>query len=112
MACDNQINLVHYLVKPETVFPSQKDDSHFNLADFWNDQFSLHFNVEGGNIIFERLASFPSEAVQPFGSQYKNLIKKNAENLIQQSAILNDTNNTDNGDSFGEAMPKRLIILP
>ena len=52
---DNQIKLVHYLVKHETVLPSQKDDCHPILADLGNDQFSIRIKDKGGIFLIENL---------------------------------------------------------
>ena len=41
---DKQIKPVDFLVKHETVLPSQKDDRHPILDDFENDQFSIRNN--------------------------------------------------------------------
>ena len=75
---DNQIKPVHYLVKYETVIPSQNEDNcHSNLADFGNDQFSNRVIDEEENIIIEPLDSFSFEAVkQVFQSQNNKPIKK------------------------------------
>ena len=47
MKSDNQIKIVLYLVKHETVFPSRKDDRHPVLADFGNAKFSNRTNEKG-----------------------------------------------------------------
>ena len=47
----SHINLVHCLVKPETVIPSQKGDCNPLIAELGNDQFSIRNNDKGGNFI-------------------------------------------------------------
>ena len=46
----NQIKPVHYLVKQETILPSQRDDCHPLLADFGIDQFSIRNNEKRENL--------------------------------------------------------------
>ena len=41
---DKQIKPVHFLIKHETVLPSQEDDFHPILVDFEDDQFSIRIN--------------------------------------------------------------------
>ena len=103
---DYQIKPVHSLVKHEIVLPSQKDDCHLILAEFGNNQFSIRNNDPGANIIVKPVDSFSLEAVKPIQSQYKKPIKKNTKTLIQQYAILNDTDTTDNDDPIGKRIPQ------
>ena len=55
---DNKIKPAHYLVKHETVLPSEKDDCHLLLADLVIDQFSIRISDKGKNIIIKPLHSF------------------------------------------------------
>ena len=84
------------MVKHETVRPSQRDNCHPTLADFGGDNFSLRLIVKGENIILKLLDSFSSEAVKPFHGQFRKPIKENTKPLLQQPAILNDTDISDN----------------
>ena len=65
---DNQKKPVHYPVGHETALLSQKDDCHPFLADFGTDQFSDLVIERGENTKIKPLASFSSEAVDPFQS--------------------------------------------
>ena len=67
---------VHYLVKHETVLPSQKIDFHFVSADFGNDQFTICIIDKGENIQIKPLNTFSFEAVKSFQSQWEKQIKK------------------------------------
>ena len=50
---DNKIKPVQYLVKLETVLPSQKDDCHCILADLRKDQISI-VNIDGGENFIDK----------------------------------------------------------
>ena len=73
----NQIQPVQYLVKHETVQPSQRDDCHPILADFSNDQFSIRLRNKDEDVTVKPLDSFSFKAVKPFQQQYKPPVKKN-----------------------------------
>ena len=81
---DKQINPVHFLVKLETVFPSQPDDCHRILADSRIAQFSIIIIDKRENIRTKPIDSLSSEAVKPFQSQSKKPVKKKTKSLLQQ----------------------------
>ena len=62
-------------------------------------------NDKTENIITEPLDSLSFEAVQAFQRQKRKSINKNTKTLLQQSAILNYTDLTDNDDPFGKKPP-------
>ena len=109
---DNQVKSVHYLVKHETILPSQKDYCRPILADFGNYQFSIGINDKGEDIKIKPLDSILFEAVKPFQSQYKKPIKKNTKTLLQKAAILNGTDITDNDDPFEKKYHQMVIPFP
>ena len=88
---DNQLKLVHYLVKHEEIIYNQKDDCHPILADYGEDQFSIRINNKGEDIHIEPLHSFSFQSIVPFESKYKRSTKNQKKSLLQQSTILNDT---------------------
>ena len=47
---DNQLKLVHYLVKYEEIKYNQKNDCHPIHADNGDDQFSIRINNKGEDI--------------------------------------------------------------
>ena len=102
---NNKIKPVHYMVKLETVLPSQKHDCHPFLVDFANDEFSIPIIDKAEKIIFKPPDSFYFQTFKPFQSHYKKPIKKNTNTLLQKSAILNDIDITDND---GPIEKKRL----
>ena len=108
---DNQIKPVNYLIKHKTVLPPQKDHCYLILADFRNEQISILIRDKGENIITKPLDSISFEAIKPFQIQYKNPIKKYTETLIQQSAMLNDTDITDNDNSIEKGYHRMMIVF-
>ena len=92
------------MVEHETVLPSQEDDCHTVLADFRKDQFSIHDNDKRQNNKVKPLVSVSFEAVKPFQSPNKKPIRKSTNTIIQQSPILEDT---DNDDLFGKKTPQK-----
>ena len=72
----NQIKFVHYLVKHETVLPSQKDDCNPNLADIGNHHFSFRMKDKRENIITKPQGSIFFEAVKPLKLKIKNQSRK------------------------------------
>ena len=81
-------------------------------ADFTIDQFCIRNINKGENIIIKPLDSFSSEAVRPFKSQSKKSNKINAKTFLQQSAICNDTDVTDNDDHIDKSINKLMILFP
>ena len=75
---ENQIRYVRFLVKDETVIPSQRDGCRPISAAFGNDEFSSRINDAGGKIVTKLMHSFPFKALKPFQTQYK---KKPSRNL-------------------------------
>ena len=92
----------------ETVLLSQKEDCHTILPDFGNDQFSARNNGERENISMP-IDSYCFQTVKPLQSQYKKPIKKNTKTIIQKSAILNDTNNTEDDDPIRKKHATTMI---
>ena len=88
---DNQLELVHYLVKHEEIKYNQKNDCHPILADYGEDQFSIRINNKGEDIHIKHLDSFSFQSIVPFESKYKMPTKNQKKSLLQQSTILNDT---------------------
>ena len=87
---DNQLKPVYYLVKHEEI-KYNKNDCHPILADYGEDQFSMHINNKGEDIQLKPLDSFSFQSIVPFESKYKRPTKNQAKSLLQQSTILNDT---------------------
>ena len=104
----NQIKLVHYIVKHEAVLPSKKDDCYPILSDVGNDQFSIHTKDKGGNIIFKTLDSFFVEPGKSFQSNFKNQSRQRTKIFLRKSAILNDTDITDNDDPIEKRYHKMM----
>ena len=98
---------VHYLIKHEEKLPHQKHDSHPILADCGTDQFSIHINDKGNDIVVKPLQSFSFKSVTPFQTKFKTSIKKNNKTLHQQSLLLNDTDIvSDDEDHIYTRIPK------
>ena len=93
---DNQLKPVHSLVKHEEIKYNQKNDCHPILADYGEDQFSIRINNKGEDIHIKPLDSFQS--IVPFESKYKRPTKNKTKSLLQQSTILNDTDNLSDED--------------
>ena len=70
---------------------SKKNDCHPLLADYGEDQFSIHLNNKGEYIHIKPLDSFSFQSIVPFESKHKRPTKNQAKSLLQQSTILNDT---------------------
>ena len=52
------------------------------------------------------LASRSFETVEPIQSQNKKPNKKNTKTILQQSAVLNDTDINDNDDFYENSIPQ------
>ena len=105
---DKQIKPLHYLVKHETVFPSQKYDWHTVLADFRKGQFSIGVFEERDNIIIKALDSLSFKAVKRLQCQHKKPTIKITKTILQKSASLNDTDITDNDDPIEKKIPQNV----
>ena len=106
---NNTLKPVHYLIKHEEVLPNQKHDSHPILPDYGTDQFSLHINDKGNDIIVKPLNSFSFKAVTAFQTKFKTPIKKHNKSLHQQSLLLNDTDVTsDDDEHIYTRIPKNI----
>ena len=55
---DNNLKPIHYLIKHEDVFPTQKNDSPLILADYGDDQFTLRIQDKGNVVKYTPLGSF------------------------------------------------------
>ena len=76
------------------------------LAGFGNDQSSICTKGEGKNIIIDPLDWISFEAAKTLQLQYKKPINKNTQTLFQQSAILNDSDITNNDDPIEKTLPQ------
>ena len=103
---DNQLKPVHYLVEHEEIKYNQKNDCHPILADYGKDQFSIRMNNKGEDIHIKPLDLFSFQSIVPLESKYKRRTKSPAKSLLQQSSILNDTDNLSDEDE-----PNQLQIM-
>ena len=62
---NNILKPPHYLVK-HNVLPTQKKDSHLILADYGDDQFTLHIQDNGNTVTYTPLDSFSFQSVSSF----------------------------------------------
>ena len=69
VAPDNQIKLLHYLIKYETVLLSQNDDCHPSYLTL--ETINSPFNGQGENIEIKPLDSLFFGLVRTFQDQYK-----------------------------------------
>ena len=88
------------MVKHESVPSSRKDECHPILVDFGNDHFSFSPNDNGEKVVVRLLVSFSFDAVEPskVSINKKKQIQKKIKTLLQQSAVIIDTDFTDIGD--------------
>ena len=108
---DNQLNLGHCLIKHVTVLPSQKDDCHPNLDGFGKKHSFIRIVDKEGNIIIKPIDSFSFEVVEPFQKQYKKQSKENTKTVLQQSAIFNEADITNNDDPIEKRIPRNDFFL-
>ena len=87
-------------------FFHKKQDCHPILVDFGYGQFSSRLNDKAENLINKPLDWFSSETVQPFESQYRKPTKRNTKTILQQSAILDDTDISNHDDRFEKTIPQ------
>ena len=101
---DNKLKPVHYLVKHEEIKYNQKNDCHPILADYGDDQFSIRINNKGEDIHIKPLDSFSFQSIVPFESKNKKKPTRNqTKSLLQQSTILNDTDNLSDDDELTQS---------
>ena len=108
---DNQLKLVHYLVKHEEIKYNKKNDCHPILTDNGEDQFSIRINNKGEDIHIKALDSFSFQSIVPFESKYKRPTKNKAKSLLQQSTILNDTDILSDEDELNQPQDQNTNTL-
>ena len=63
---NNSLKQIHYLVRHEDILPTQKNDSHLNLFDYGDDQFTLRIPDQGNTVTYIPLDSFSFKSVSSF----------------------------------------------
>ena len=100
---DNQLKPVNYLVKHKEIKYNKKNDCHLILAEYGDDQFSIRIKNKGEDINIKPLDSFFFQSIVQFESKYKRPTKNQAKSLLQQSTILNDSDNLSDEDELTQS---------
>ena len=88
---NNSLKQIHYLVEPEDVLPTQKNESHPNLVDHVDDQFTLHIQDESNTVTCTPLDSFSFQSVSSFLNESKKSITNKTKTLLQQNPLSKET---------------------
>ena len=63
---DNILKPIHYLIIHEDVLPTQKNDSHLILVDYYDNQFTLRIQDKGNIVEYTPLDFFSFQSVSSF----------------------------------------------
>ena len=99
------ITYFHLLSQTRRCIPYTKNDSHFILVDYGDDQFTLCIQDKGNIVEYTPLDSFVFQSVSSFLNKYKKPIKNKGKTLLQENPLLNETDLYETDDPVIKRIP-------